>query len=451
MLLIRIAAAACAVALPASLAAQRYQSLHSFTLHSPNSPGRSIAQSRGGYLFTTTEDWNNQLGSAIRVTTGGQVKTVYHFTGSSRIIPRGGLTMGSDGHFYGTTQWGGANGFGSIFRLTNSGAFSALYSFTGGEDGAYPTDAPIESAEGDFYGVTEGNNNQGSIFRISTAGKFEVLHSFPAGGNDFPTGPLVQATNFWFYGTTCSGGANGAGSVFRIDHNGNYSVIHSFNSTDGACPQFGVIQAADGDIYGVTLQGGSTNSGVLFRMNTQGGSFSVLHEFTGAADGANPCTLVEASDGNIWGNTVTGGAYNYGALFRITPLGTFAKVYDYDSGNGFNGEYAHLVQHTNGVFYSDTSSGGPQNGGVFYSYDAGLSPFVTWEPTYGRVGETVKILGQGFTAGSVASFNGVPATTMVVYSTYLTAVVPSGATSGYITVNTATGTLKSNKVFLVRP
>jgi hypothetical protein len=63
----------------------------------------------------------------------------------------------------------------------------------------------------------------------------------------------------------------------------------------------------------------------------------------------------------------------------------------------------------------------------------------------------VRILGQGFTDTSEVFFNGTPATVELVYPTYLKATVPSGATTGPITVTTANGTLTSNKVFIVHP
>jgi uncharacterized repeat protein (TIGR03803 family) len=113
--------------------------------------------------------------------------------------------------------------------------------------------------------------------------------------------------------------------------------------------------------------------------------------------------------------------------------------------------YDTLIQHTNGLLYGMTLSGGAADDGVFYSLDVGLKPFVTYLPTYGRVGTTVQILGEGFTADSTVSFNGVPASFTEVYPTYLRAVVPGGAMSGPITVTTPTGTLTSNKTFLVRP
>jgi hypothetical protein len=112
------------------------------------------------------------------------------------------------------------------------------------------------------------------------------------------------------------------------------------------------------------------------------------------------------------------------------------------------------MQHTNGKFYGVTESGGANglNGGVFYSLDLGLKPFVNLFTWMGKVGKTVEILGQGFTGTTSVSFNGTKATTFTVSSdTYLTALVPSGATTGFVTVTTPGGALKSNRKFLVTP
>jgi len=109
------------------------------------------------------------------------------------------------------------------------------------------------------------------------------------------------------------------------------------------------------------------------------------------------------------------------------------------------------MQHTNGLLYGTLGAGGPENGGAVFSYNIGAAPFVTYVPVYGRVSTQVEILGQGFTSSSIVSFNGAHAEATEVHQTFLRATVPSGATSGYITVTIASGTLKSNKEFLIRP
>ena len=108
------------------------------------------------------------------------------------------------------------------------------------------------------------------------------------------------------------------------------------------------------------------------------------------------------------------------------------------------------MQHTTGKIYGTTYTGGANNDGVIWEYDPGLAPFVTFLNGSGRVGAKVDILGQYFTADSVVSFNGVRAQNPVIQPTYIEATVPVGATTGYITVTTSKGTLKSNKRFVVR-
>jgi hypothetical protein len=67
----------------------------------------------------------------------------------------------------------------------------------------------------------------------------------------------------------------------------------------------------------------------------------------------------------------------------------------------------------------------------------------------GEVGATAQILGQGFTGSTSVTFNGVPASFAVVNDSYMTAIVPTGATTGPVIVITPSGGLASNKNFRV--
>jgi hypothetical protein len=60
------------------------------------------------------------------------------------------------------------------------------------------------------------------------------------------------------------------------------------------------------------------------------------------------------------------------------------------------------------------------------------------------------ILGQGLTGTTSVTFNGLPASSFsVVSDTYMTAVVPSGATTGPVVVTMPTGPLTSNVSFRI--
>jgi uncharacterized repeat protein (TIGR03803 family) len=211
------------------------------------------------------------------------------------------------------------------------------------------------------------------------------------------------------------------------------------------------MQASDGNLYGTTFNGGQYDSGVIFEVSPAG-VFTDLHDFHPSADGGGPFSaLVQGTNGVLYGTTTSGGASNVGTIYSI-PLGSgdLSALYSFDGTSGTSPEAA-LTQHTNGTFYADTTWGGSDNLGIFYSFNVGFSPFVRLVTTSAKVGKTVEILGQGFTGSTAVSFNGTAAAFHVVSKTYLTAVVPNGATSGFVTVATPGGTLESNQVFKVLP
>jgi uncharacterized protein (TIGR03437 family) len=96
-------------------------------------------------------------------------------------------------------------------------------------------------------------------------------------------------------------------------------------------------------------------------------------------------------------------------------------------------------------------NGGDGNSGVVFSLSVGLGSLVEMLPTSSSVGRNVKILGQGLNRTTSVSFNGTPASFTIKSDTYITAVVPTGATTGYVTVETSGGTVKSNFAFQIRP
>ncbi len=114
--------------------------------------------------------------------------------------------------------------------------------------------------------------------------------------------------------------------------------------------------------------------------------------------------------------------------------------------------FATLIQHTNGKFYGEATSGGALGHGAFFSFDAGLGPFITLKPTLGLVGQSVDILGQGLSQATSVQFTpNVAANASVFADTYMTTVVPTNATTGPVKVLLTQGHLTSNQKFLVTP
>jgi hypothetical protein len=110
-----------------------------------------------------------------------------------------------------------------------------------------------------------------------------------------------------------------------------------------------------------------------------------------------------------------------------------------------------LLQATTGNFYGTTFEGGPNFDGTVFGLQVGLGPFVETNPAMGKVGRVVGILGNGLKGTTSVSFNGTLATFTVKSGTYIKAAVPTGATTGYVTVSSPSGTLTSNVPFHVIP
>ena len=239
-----------------------------------------------------------------------------------------------------------------------------------------------------------------------------------------------------------------------------YSFCEQYACEDGAYP-LGLLQSTDGNFYGITLEGGNNGCvntpgcGVVYEINR--GTLTTLYAFSGKKDGSFPETLVQATDGNFYGPTFSDGAKKGGTLFTISPESfLLTTLHDFCDpsrhcsvrGGTFPEE---LIQATDGKFYGTTWQGGTSDAGTFFSLDVGLSPFVTFIRSNGKVRDSVGILGQGFTGTTSVAFNVTPAKFTVVSDTFIKATVPARATTGYVTVTTPSGKLTSNVPFLVIP
>jgi len=434
-----------------SAQAQTYKVLYNFgtNSHDPTYPhGQDvISQGRDGKLYTDAASGGGGTGAAFNITTSGKLTVVANLTNP---YTGSGLTLGTDGNFYGTTEGGGTDGAGTVFKVTPSGTLTTLYNFTAGADGGYPQANLNEGTDGNFYGTASGVNVINSVaFKITPAGAMTTLHTFTGSdGNDIVAG-LIQGTDGNFYGVGVAGGANGDGVVFKMTPAGTVTVLHSFDGTDGESAAFGLTQATDGNLYGTTEVGGTSNAGVIFKITT-GGTYTVLHNFNGTSDGNQGYSgLVQATDGNLFGVTGMGGSSNVGTIYKITTSGTFSVLYNFDTTHGANPQ-SYLTQHTNGILYGDAEEGGSQKQGVFYSLNLGLAPFVRLVSTSGKVGSKIGILGQGFSKSSVVKFGGVQAKTFTLTgTTYISATLPAGAIDGKVTVTTGSTELTSSQTFIV--
>jgi uncharacterized repeat protein (TIGR03803 family) len=336
-------------------------------------------------------------GTAYMITPSGTFTTLYSFC--AQVDPSSGncldgqfpvrMIEGGDGNFYGITNTGGPNSFGgaqpggTVFKMTPSGVLTTLYSFCSQQDPSNFTcldgQEPIglfEGSDGNFYGITpvggqfgRSTVSGGTVFKLTPSGTLTTLHSFcsmkdPNTGNCLDgEGPsdLIEGSDGNFYGTTSSGGKNGDGSIFRLTPSGTLTTLYSFCSKgnpntfscpDGADPS-AVIEGSDGNFYGTTRTGGEfgndNRDGTAF-MLTPSGTLTTLYSFCSqldpttfdCLDGAHPnAGFIQASDGNFYGTTDSGGANGqsgFGTLFKLavsSPMAVRATLTISPGGHSF--------------------------------------------------------------------------------------------------------------------
>ena len=442
---------------PIAVQSQTYTDIHDFQCAvdgcQPVNPGY-LAQGRDGNLYGTTDHGGAaDMGVIFKATPDGVVIPIYSFSGPDGQNPDSGLVMGTDGNFYGTATRGGVNNDGTAFKITPAGLFTKLHDFTASD--ANPRGGIVQGKNGLFYGTTCSQFGPWTGYSVSSVGKFKHLtNSIPP----CPFSGMILGADGNFYGTSQVGGLTSHGTVFKMTPAGGVTILYSFDYTHGAYVYSPVVQANDGFLYGTTSGGGSAEGGVVFRMATTGKKFSLLREFDSRQgnDGSEPFAgLAAATDGNFYGAT-SGGA-NFGPVpngdaFRISSSGDYLMTFVFDNTHGALAESTPM-QHTNGMIYGLTVRGGPNlsQNGVLYRLDVALPSFVTLEQRWGSAGQRVDILGNGLTGATSVKFGAGAATFTVVSDTYMTAVVPTDGSAGFVTVTTPSGTLSSNRLFFVTP
>jgi uncharacterized repeat protein (TIGR03803 family) len=382
---------------------------------------------------------------------------LYHFTNSDGYGSFGGVTLASDGNYYGTLAYAGTYNYGTLYKVSPSGTSTSLHAFTGGADGAQPYGAPIQGSDGNLYGTTTGagGTTNATVYRYTPQGVFTVIYTVPLPGR--VEAPVLEAPDGSLYVLNISGGDNNLGEVLKLTKEGVVTSRYSFACAgDGGCEPSGqLFEGNDGSLYGTTALGGAYDEGTIYKLDPTLQVETVLHVF-----GSTPndgyiayAGVAQGSDGKFYGTTTHGGLNTCGTIYQLTPAGGYTQLYDFPIALfGCPYPVGAPLQSTNGTFFGGTWYGSSYGGsyGTLYTLDMGLGPFITFVRAQGKAGTTVQILGQKLTGATSVTFNGVPATSFrVVKDSYLTAVVPSGASTGRVVVTTPARALTSNRNFRV--
>jgi len=391
LIVIAIAAGSASLAAQEKPALWHMTTLYAFTGNADGAVpyGGVVLDPAGNVYGTTTNggdfggDWCGTSGCGVvfKIDPRGHESLLHTFTGPSAdgANPTEGVTRDSAGRLYGLTTT-----FQALYELQPSATVctavlcpwneSILSNIPGGGDyGGFPTGIPVVDAQGNVYATSEsgGSGASGFVFEVDPQGVFTVIYNFNSqGGSDgyLPTGSLLLAADGSLYGTTVAGGTSNRGTVYKIDANSNESVLHSFTGgADGGDPYAGLVADQYGNLYGTTINGGgSCNCGVVFKLipNLNGSwTESPFYSFQGGADGANPYGLLSDSQGNFYGTTSTGGACVYGpycgTVYKLDSAGNKTTLWNFTGGtDGDEPEFGSLVMDQQGNLYGTTIYGG---------------------------------------------------------------------------------------------
>ena len=500
-----------------TLAGAQFTGIYTFTQQAEgccaNQPGM-LAQGTDGNLYgTLPQGGTGNAGAWLQYNMSGYpMLPNFGNTSTGFSNSNSGFTLGIDGNLYGGVSNVDSLDHGAIMRLapaspglSPTGPPTLVYPFPGGTTGSipnatFPVAPPIQGTDLNLYGVTDDGNYTGHVYQVllntstgvGTSGWNYLLPSQSLG-------PLLLGSDGNFYGTYVYGSFDdttglpnpgGEGGIFQITPAGVFGWHHNLTGgADGGNPMGGLIQGADGYLYGTASGGGatSTSKGVIFKIALNGSWYSVVHSFE-PGDGQEPHGgLVQGSDGYLYGATTSAGpalkirgltSKTVGTLFKVTTSNTnytvlipfFGTGYG-DVGPGTDPESTPTL-HTNGRIYGLTHTGGESSNGAqpgnpgasndageFYSYDAGLSPFISIVgQRSAHVGDRVGIIGQGFSnpiGGAIGvTFGGVAvpwqkANVTIWSDHYMTVTVPTGAKTGPVTVQETTGSYSTLYNFTV--
>jgi uncharacterized repeat protein (TIGR03803 family) len=359
----------------ATFAADGLTTLVSFGGTNGASPMAGVILAADGNFYGTTRiGGTHNLGTIFRLTPAGALSSLASFDGTNGAYPRGALAQTGDGNplLFGTTSSGGTSNLGTAFQCSLSGLITPLVSFTG-LDGANPQSGLTRTSDGHFRGTTYyGGTNDwplgyGTAFHLTTNGQLTTEFSFANDNGAGPYAGLIQGNDDQYYGTTQVGGANGFGTVFKLTTSGSLTTLVSFNSTNGAFPFARLAWVAPDSLYGTTYSGGLSNFGTVFRVTTHG-VLTSLESFTGS-NGARPYGgLVRAADGNLYGTTAEGGTHGLGTLYRLTTNGTLTTLVSFAGPNG-NFPQGDLVVDSSGNLFGTTTSGGETGNGTVFRFN----------------------------------------------------------------------------------
>lgn len=299
-----------------------------------------------------------------------------------------GLTKGKNGKYYGMTERGGENDDGVIFEYDyNNNSYLVKRHF--GSFGSKPISLLVEHPNGKFYGVTSrgGSWGMGTMFEYdwqtnSIKNIAIFAPEFEGGTGTAPVGGLVVASNGLIYGLTDHTEYAESYTSYLYQ----YDVVNEKFSKGNTHPPLSdctLIEASDGNLYGVSEYGG-ISSGRLFRIELNGPFFQPVFSFDVSSNGANPQGhLTQAHNNKLYGMTHVGGESNDGVIFEFNPsTKSYTKLVNFDDDQ--SGPLNGFTLHPNGKLYALIPKGNKE-----YTYGS----IIEFDPEVGVITNNLSFVG----------------------------------------------------------
>ena len=293
--------------------------LASFNGANGSHPNTGLILDAQGILYGTTTPPTSGIGTVFELAVGSNTITT---------IVRGlssptSLVLDAQGNLYGTTSAGGAGGFGTVFRVA-AGSNTITTLATGNNANGFEPTSIVLDAQGNLYGTTNrgGAFDMGTVFALAAGSNtITALASFNgANGTNPAQGVLVRNAQGNLFGTTAGGGANGQGTVFELAAgSSNITTLASFNGANGSEPRFFPVRDAQGNLFGTTDRGGAFDMGTVFALAAGSSNITTLASFNDANGSTPRSALLLDAQGNLFGTTAGGGANGQGTVFELSP------------------------------------------------------------------------------------------------------------------------------------
>ena len=369
--------------------------------------------------------------AALPAQAGPTIKSIASFVGNGSVgsyingtEPRNGVILDSSGNIFGTAYYGGDSNRGTVYEVVKgTNTVKALTSFGGDNPGAYPSGNIVMDGGGNIYGTTEsgGKANLGTIYKLASGtSTVTTLATFDRGkygasavglvsdgsGNlyggihyggpsdysavyELLNGSSAVTTLATFssignisaltldgsgniFGTTLFGGAfnnrnsYGNGSIFEIAKgSGTVTTLASFNGTNGYGPVGGITFDGDGNMFGTTTLGGAFNKGTVFEFAKGSTAITSLASFTTNTSSPEAGVTLDSA-GNIFGTTPYGGPSGSGTVYELVKgSSTITTLASFDGANG-GGPFTKVTLDDSGNLYGTTVRGGTYGGGTVF-------------------------------------------------------------------------------------